>query len=315
MSDFTSDFWGLYIAVLTVVSIVACGWLLLAMSRTRAPMKGQPGGADTTGHTWDDDLAEYNNPLPRWWLWLFWITLVFSIVYLALYPGLGNVKGVWGWSSTGQYQREVEAVNKVVMPLYEKFLQQDLEQVAADAQARGMGERLFLNQCAQCHGSDAGGGKGFPSLRDEEWLYGGEPDKIKESILNGRRGVMPPLGAALGDEGVKNVVHYVRSLSGLAHDGLKAQLGKPLFAANCAACHGPEGKGMQALGAPDLTNKVWLYGSSEKEIEYGIVNGRNVTGESMPMPAHKDLLGEAKVHLLAAYVWGLSNRSAATAQK
>jgi cytochrome c oxidase cbb3-type subunit 3 len=315
MSDFTSDFWGIYITGVTLVSIIACGWLLWAVGKARVSAKPAADGKETTGHVWDGDLAEYNNPLPKWWLWLFIITIVFSLLYLVLYPGLGTMTGIWNWSSTGQYEKEVAEVNKVVQPLYERFSKQDLKVVAADQQARGMGERLFLNHCAQCHGSDAGGSKGFPSLRDEEWLYGGDPEKIKESILGGRKGVMPPLGAAIGDEGVKNVVQYVRSLSGLAHDSVKAQLGKPLFAANCSACHGPEGKGMQALGAPDLTNKVWLYGSSEKDITEGIMNGRNMTSATSPMPALKDTLGDAKAHLIAAYVWSLTNQPRAAAAK
>jgi cytochrome c oxidase cbb3-type subunit 3 len=313
MSDFTSGFWSVYITVITIVSIAACGWLVWVMSSAR----GGPGAAttETTGHTWDGDLAEYNNPLPRWWLWLFVITLVFGAVYLVMYPGLGTMKGVFGWTSAGQYRQEVDEVNKVVGPLYDKFLKQDLKAVAADPQALAIGERLFLNSCAQCHGSDAGGSRGFPSLRDAEWLYGGEPQQIEESILKGRNGVMPPFGQALGEEGTRNVVHYVRSLSGLAHDGLKAQLGKAQFSTICAACHGPEGKGNPALGAPDLTNKVWLWGSSEKDILETVTKGRRSAEGSSAMPAHASSLGEAKVHILAAYVWSLSNKPAAAAKQ
>ncbi|HEX4884849.1 MAG TPA: cytochrome-c oxidase, cbb3-type subunit III, partial [Casimicrobiaceae bacterium] len=188
----------------------------------------------------------------------------------------------------------------------------DIPAVAKDPQARAMGERLFLNNCAQCHGSDAGGAKGFPNLRDGDWLYGGEPARIVETITGGRMGVMPPQGAALGDEGVRNVVAYVRSLSGMTADPLKVQLGREKFMGTCAACHGPEGKGNPAIGAPNLTDKVWLYGSTEAAITETVVKGRNmnVSEGSLAMPSFKDVLGPARIHLVAAYVWGLSNAPA-----
>ena len=311
MSDFTSEFWNWWVVLGTVGAIGYCAWLLLATGRIKAKSAAAPGlQVGTTGHTWDGDLAEYNNPLPRWWLWLFWITIVFSLVYLALYPGLGRIPGMLGWTSTDAHAKESAAAAATINPLYEKYLAMDLKQVAADPQARAMGERLFLNHCAQCHGSDAGGSRGFPSLRDDDWLYGGAPETIRESIMNGRRGVMPALGSTLGAEGTKNVVAYVRSLSGLAHDGARARIGEPLFHQNCAACHGMEGRGNQAVGAPNLTDKIWLYGSSEAAITEGINKGRHVegVGEDMPMPAHKDTLGPGKVQVLAAYVWGLSNQ-------
>jgi cytochrome c oxidase cbb3-type subunit 3 len=310
MSDFTSDFWSLYVAGLTLVSILACGVLLFVMGRMRvqAPTRKTPGeGTDTTGHVWDEDLAENNNPLPRWWIWLFYITIVFSLGYLVFYPGLGNLPGMLGWTSAGAYANEVRASDERVGPLYAKYLAMDAKQVASDAQAHAMGERLFLTHCAQCHGSDAGGGKGFPDLRDPDWLYGGEPQTIKESITHGRNGIMPGFGAVLGAEGVKNVASYVRTLSGLPADGLRAQLGTPLFAQNCAACHGADGKGNPAVGAPNLSDRVWLYGSSEATIIETIGKGRGTASSVTRMPAHKDLLDEGKIHLLTAYVWGLSN--------
>jgi cytochrome c oxidase cbb3-type subunit 3 len=319
MSDFTSEFWNWYVIILTVASIAYCGWLLLQTSKAKV-QAGQPPAAvpgaqtvETTGHTWDGDLAEYNNPLPRWWMWLFWITIVFSLVYLVLYPGLGKIPGVLGWTSASAYAKEAGEMDAKTKPLYDKYLAMDLKAVAADPQAKAMGERLFLNYCAQCHGSDARGSRGFPNLADTDWLYGGDPEIVRESITNGRMGVMPPLGPGLGEEKVKNVAAYVRSLSGLPNDGLKAQLGKEVFMQNCAACHGPEGKGTQAMGAPNLTDRIWLYDSSEATISQGVNKGRHVglDGEHKPMPAHKDTLGPGKIQILAAYVWGLSNKTGA----
>jgi cytochrome c oxidase cbb3-type subunit 3 len=313
MSDFTSSFWDWWVIIGTIGSIGYCAWLLLVTGRMKvksgkaAPKAG--GQAELTGHTWDGDLAEYNNPLPRWWMWLFWITIVFSVVYLVLYPGLGRVPGVLGWTASDALAKESAAVDAKVKPLYDKYLAMDLKQVAADPQARAMGERLFLNSCAQCHGSDAGGSRGFPSLRDNDWLWGGAPETIRESITNGRMGVMPALGPVIGDDGTKNVAAYVRSLSGLAHDTLRGQLGKPLFEQNCAACHGMDGKGNQAVGAPNLSDPIWLYGSSEATIAEGINKGRhlNLDENHLPMPAHKASLGDGKIQILAAYVWSLSN--------
>jgi cytochrome c oxidase cbb3-type subunit 3 len=318
MSDFTSGFWSAYVAILTLVSILACGVLLYVMGKMRV----QPGakkaqgseGAGTTGHVWDEDLAEYNNPLPRWWMWLFYITIVFGLVYLALYPGLGRLPGILGWSSASAWAAERDSVDAKMKPVYEKYLAMDIKAVATDPQAHAMGERLFLNNCAQCHGSDAGGSKGFPNLRDHDWLYGGEPDAIKDSITNGRNGIMPPLGSVLGDAGVKNVASYVRSLSGLPHDKLRAELGKPQFMQICAACHGADGKGNPQLGAPNLTDAIWLYGSSEATIAETINKGRGQASAVTRMPAHKDLLDPGKIQLLTAYVWGLSNLKQGGAQ-
>jgi len=302
MADFTSDFWNLYIAVITVVSVLGCAVFLFAQTKRRTT----GDKVDTTGHVWDETLAEYNNPLPRWWMWLFYLTIVFSLAYLAFYPGLGSFHGSFGWSSTKQFEEEMAKANEQFGPLYDKYLKMELTAVAADAQAQQMGQRLFLNHCAQCHGSDAGGSRGFPSLRDGDWLWGGTPDLIKTSIAEGRRGMMPAQAANVGSsEDVKDVANYVLSLSGRTHDELRAQRGKAKFAI-CAACHGPEGKGNPALGAPNLTDKIWLYGGSEATIIETVTKGRNGI-----MPAHKELLGEAKVHLLAAYVLSLGKGSEA----
>jgi cytochrome c oxidase cbb3-type subunit 3 len=298
VSDFTSDFWSYYVAVITVVSIVACAVLLWTMSSSRVP--GQQVG--TMGHVWDENLEEYNNPLPNWWRWLFYITIVFGLAYLVLYPGLGEFAGTFKWTSTGQYEAEQARAAERYGPLFAKYSAMDIPAVAADPKAREMGQRLFLNYCAQCHASDAHGSRGFPNLGDNDWLYGGDPATIKATILNGRNGIMPPFGPVLGDEGVKDAAHYVLSLSGLTHDSLLASKGKALFAANCVACHGADGKGNAALGAPNLTDKVWLHGGGETTISETIRAGRN-----NKMPAWGEFLGEAKSHVLAAYVWSLSN--------
>ncbi len=297
MSDFVSNFWHWYVAVISVVSILGCAVLLYSQSMTR-PAKGQK--VELHGHVWDEDLTEYNNPLPRWWAWLFYITIVFSLGYLAVYPGLGNFGGTFNWTSTNEYEAEIKQANAEYAPLFDKYLKVDIATLAKDAKANAMGQRLFLNDCAQCHGSDAGGAKGFPSLRDKDWLYGGDPATIETSILGGRNGVMPALGAAIGGEpGIKEVANYVRSLSGLKHDAKLAEAGKAKFAI-CAACHGAEAKGNPAMGAPNLTDAIWLYGNSEETITETIRNGRNNM-----MPAQKERLGEAKIHLLAAYVYSL----------
>ncbi len=297
MSDFTSGFWSLYVAGLTLVSIVLCALLLVSMSKRR-----MPSDPDKTGHTWDEDLDELNNPLPRWWVWLFWITIGFSLGYLWIYPGLGTWKGGSNWSSVGQYREEVKVAEARYGPLYQKYAATDLKQLAADPEALAVGQKLFLNYCQQCHASDARGGKGFPNLTDDDWLFGGDPETIEATILNGRNSTMPAWGPVLGPEGVLDAANYVRSLSGLAHDAGRAERGKKAFATYCAACHGVEARGTPAMGAPNLTDKVWLFGASEASIVETITNGRSST-----MPAHKEFLGPARVHILAAYVYSLSH--------
>jgi cytochrome c oxidase cbb3-type subunit 3 len=300
MSDFTSPFWEIYISVMTIASIIACAVFLRSQSSKKVP-----GKVATTGHVWDEDLAEWNNPLPSWWRWLFYITIVFSLLYVVLYPGLGIFGGTLKWSAVGQYEQEQKRAEATFGPIYAKYAGMDVEKVAADPAAMAIGQNLYLNYCAQCHASDARGSKGFPNLTDGDWLYGGDPKAIKETILVGRNGVMPPMGAALGAEGTKDVAHYVMSLSGAPADSIRVARGKEKFLQTCAACHGAEGKGNHALGAPNLTDKVWLHGSGEAAIIETINNGRN-----NQMPAWKDFLGEQKIHVLAAYVWGLSNKPA-----
>lgn len=305
MSDFTSNFWALYVAGITVVSILACLLLLWFSGKAKA----MTAHDNTTGHVWDGDLREMNNPLPRWWAYLFVITIVFAFAYLALYPGLGTYQGKLGWSSTGQHQIEVDKGNAEVAPLYAKFTAMPPEQVAKDAQAMAIGERLYMNNCAQCHASDARGNKGFPNLTDNDWLGGGTHDIIKTTILQGRMGNMPPMAAAVGNsDDVKNLAQYVLSLSGSPSDSIKASLGKSKFAA-CAACHGMDGKGNQALGAPNLTDDIWLHGYGEAAIVSAINNGF-----ANQMPAQDKVLTPAQIHVLASYVWGLSNNSVVAAK-
>jgi len=294
MSDFVSDFWNLYVIVIVLASILACAVLLVVQGKaTFTPGK-------TMGHVWDETLEEYNNPMPKWWSWMFVITVVFALVYLVLYPGLGKFQGIFNWSSAGQHKEEVAKVDAQVKPLFDKYLKMDLKAVAADKQAMEMGKRLYMTYCMQCHGADARGSKGFPNLTDGDWLYGGEAEKIEESVASGRMGVMPPheqLGAAT----IKDLAAYVRALSNGQGESADVAKGKEAFtSAGCIGCHGPEGTGNQAMGAPNLTDKTWLYGSNEAVIIETITKGRQ-----NKMPAWKEFLGEGKVHVLAAYVYSL----------
>jgi cytochrome c oxidase cbb3-type subunit 3 len=308
MADFTSGFWDLFIAVLTLLSIIGCGILLWSQSVHKVNGAANPGG--TTGHVWDDDLTELNTPMPRWWMWLFYLTIIFGLGYLFLYPGLGSYAGQLGWRSSGEYRQELKMADAQYGPLFAGYAARELKEIAGDPQARAIGERLFLTYCAQCHGSDAQGSKGFPNLADKDWLYGGEPAAIKATIMRGRIGVMPPMGAALGsDKDIANVAHYVRSLSGRVADPIKVSFGKDKFGA-CIACHGAGGQGNHALGAPNLADQTWLYGGSAETIMETIRKGRTNS-----MPPFEEFLGEAKVHVLAAYVWGLSNPAVKPAAK
>jgi cytochrome c oxidase cbb3-type subunit III len=300
VSDFFNSGWAIFVAVATVVSLVACLALLIIAARRRVMADD-----NTTGHVWDEDLRELNNPLPRWWMWLFVITVAFAAIYLVLYPGLTVYDGSLKWTSAGQYDAEQDKAKAAMAPLYAKYAAMPAEELARDADAMGIGQRLFINNCAQCHGSDARGSKGFPNLTDDDWLWGGDLEAIKTSITQGRQGNMPPMAAAVGTgEDVRNVAHYVLSLSGSAHNNVYAQLGRDKFGA-CAACHGADGKGNQALGAPNLTDKVWLHGWGEQAIT-AIVTG----GKLNVMPAQDKLLTPEQIHVLAAYVWQLSRPTA-----
>ena len=301
MADFNSDFWHWYIAILTVISILACVWLIRWMTSGFE----HSDEVESTGHVWDGDLTELNNPLPRWWLGLFYITLAFGGFYLLLYPGLGNFGGLLGWTSKGQYEQEVEKVEAEVGPLFAGYQQTPILDLIEDENALKIGERLYLNYCATCHGSDARGARGFPNLRDNEWQWGGDPASIKTTLLNGRIAAMPSWEAALGGEsGVNEVTQYLLRLSNRATIDELADKGKAKYDTFCVACHGPGGKGNPALGAPNLTDDVWLYGGSITRINESLIKGRN--GQ---MPAFGEFLGEAKVHLLTAYIYGLSQEN------
>ena len=302
MSDFTSNFWSIYVAGISLIGIFACLLLLWMTARKKVASASD----NTTGHVWDEDLTEMNNPMPRWWMWMFVLTVIFALGYLVAYPGMGTYKGMLGWSQYGAYDEEVAKANAELEPLYARFSSMKPEEVAGDAQAMAIGERLFMNNCAQCHGSDARGSKGFPNLTDGDWIHGGDPATIHETLVKGRIGNMPPMAAAVGTpEDVRNLSHYVLSLSGSPHDSLRAALGKPKFAA-CAACHGMDGKGNYALGAPNLTDDIWLHGWGEEAIAAMINNGK-----VNQMPAQEGKLTPAQIDVLTAYVWNFSNQKSA----
>jgi len=300
MSDFVNSFWSIYVTVISLVSILACAVLLWRQSsHTHSP-------GETTGHVWDENLEEFSNPLPNWWRWLFYLTVIYALIYLAMFPGLGSYKGAFGWSSIGQYDAEEKQAELNYGPIFEKFRSQDIKTVAASTEGREAGQRLFMTYCSQCHGSDARGAKGFPNLTDKDWLWGGTSEKIKETLINGRDAMMPAKGLKpdLTPEQIVELANYVRSLSGLSADAGQAVKGKELFAVACAACHGPEAKGVPGV-APNLTDSHWLYGSSETDIVETITKGR-----VNRMPAFGEFLGEAKIHLLTAYVVSLGGSEA-----
>ncbi|MCL2021874.1 MAG: cytochrome-c oxidase, cbb3-type subunit III [Betaproteobacteria bacterium] len=311
MNDFTNPLVGIFVAVVAFVGVVGCMVFLWSQDNVGFTV------GKTTGHAWDENLEEYNNPMPRWWSWLFYITVIFSLGYLVWFPGLGPFKGVSGWCSQSyggreckddQYANEV----RLASTLLDKYKGQDIRALAANPEAMETGKRLFMTYCMQCHGADAGGKPGFPSLSDDDWLFGGEPEEILESVSHGRQGVMTA-NEYLGADTIKALAHYVLSVNGRPSDPVLAARGRDAYMgeAVCRTCHGDDMLGLKAFGAPNLTNNIWLYGSSEEEIIKGITYGRNVgDGRSTnnKMPAWKDFLGEDKVNLLAAYVYSLSNK-------
>lgn len=303
MSDFISSGWSWYVIAIVVFGLLFCAGVLLGAARHKVIYDAQGRVDKTTGHVWDGDLRELNNPLPRWWLFLFIITLAFAAGYLMLYPGLGDQKGSLGWTSVGQLDKEMQKAKVEQDKIFAGFKNASVEDLARDPKAHAIGERLFLNNCAACHGSDAKGNKGFPNLTDNDWLHGGSPDKIVETITHGRRGQMPVMAPAVGSsEEVRQVANYVLSLSGAGHNSIMAELGKAKFKQVCAACHGADGTGNQAIGAPNLTDKIWLHGFGED----AIVNMVN-KGKLNVMPAQETRLSEDQIKVLASYVWGLSH--------
>jgi cytochrome c oxidase cbb3-type subunit III len=296
MSDFLGSGWSIAIAAATLLGLFGCLALLIIAARRRVM-----AGDNTTGHVWDVDLRELNNPLPRWWMWLFVLSVVFSVAYLLLYPGLGSAAGRLQWSSAGAYREEQAQAQALTAPLYAAFAAKPVPVLARDAQAMAVGERLFANNCSACHGSDARGSKGFPNLADDDWLWGGSPERINETISKGRQGMMPPVAALVGNaDDVRNVADYVLSLSG-GPANLQSELGRSKFVV-CAACHGPQGRGNPAIGAPNLTDKTWLHGAGKAAVVAMITRGKTNV-----MPAHEERLSAEQIHVLTAYVWGLSN--------
>jgi len=293
-----SEFWSWWVILITVVNVFGC-WGLLLWTRK---IKGDGEEGETTGHVYDG-IEEYNNPLPKWWLNMFNICLVFSVGYLILYPGLGNFAGVLGWTQTGQHAEEVAVAKKTYEPLFAKYAAIPIAELSKVKQATEMGKRIFVNTCFGCHGSDARGNPGYPDLTDKDSLYGGTAASIEHSIVYGRTGIMPGFAASFNADQIDSLVQYVGKLSGNSVDNAKADAGKLLFDQQCFVCHASDGKGNIAMGAPNLTDDVWLYGGSWSNIAQSIKEGRK--GE---MPAHGDLLGKEKSHLVAAYVYSLSNK-------
>ena len=306
MSDFTSGFWPWYVGAISLVSILACALLLWIAGK--ATVTAHPGQVsdNTTGHVWDVNLREFNNPLPRWWMWLFILTVIFALAYLAIFPGIGTYKGLVNWSADHEHQQDVAQLQNQIAPIYAAFSSQPVEELAKDPRALAVGERLFMNNCSQCHGSDGGGSKGFPNLTNGNsgWLGERGAAHIVQTVTNGRTGMMPPMGAAIGGEAeMSEVAHYVLSLSGSPHNDIKAFSGKKLFSA-CAACHGVDGKGNKALGTPNLTDDYWLHGWGEAAIVSMIKNGKTNV-----MPAQAPKLTAEQIHVVAAYVLSLSKSS------
>ena len=295
-----TSFWNWWVILITVGTIIACFWLL-QWTKGISNRDEEGDGTGTTGHVWDEDLVELNNPLPRWWLQLFYITIASALIYLALFGGLGNIPGFLGWSQEGQYEAEVKAATEAQEAIFARYKQLDNEALMADAEANATGQRLFANSCAMCHGSDARGARSFPNLTDNDWLYGDSFDTVMQSIAEGRRGAMPVMVGGLDDGGINNLVAYVQSMSGQEVDADMAAEGKTNFDMLCVACHGVDGSGNQALGAPRLNDDIWLYGGETETIKKTVTEGRNGN-----MPVHKNLLSEDRRRLIAAYVLSLS---------
>ena len=292
-------FWAWFVAAGTIVFLVWAVWLI-SWSAKQGPQNKQD--EELVGHTWDGDIEEWNNPAPKWWLYLYFITIIWAVGYLILYPGIGVFEGVLGWSQESQYEQEMQTAAAKYEPIYERFAEMDFDALAADTDALALGGSLYASYCTTCHGSDARGARGYPNLADDDWLWGNSEAAITISIATGRNGIMTPWGQVLGgDEGVANMTRYVRSLSGLIEPDDAAASMQPMFATVCAGCHGADGTGNQLVGAPNLTDDIWLYGPSVQDVSTTIAEGRHGV-----MPAHGELLGENRTKILAAYVFSLS---------
>lgn len=288
--------WQLYVFIIVLGSFIAHFVFLRWSSSYKTDEK--PDANHTTGHRWDGDLEELNNPLPRWWLNLFQLTVVFGIAYLVFYPGSGIYDGALNWSQEQQYAEQVASAEARYSEIFASYAAQDFATLQQNSDAMTAGLNLFGNNCAQCHGSDARGAFGFPNLTDSDWLWDNSNEQIATTIRNGRNGVMPAWGAALGgDTGVTNMAHYVLSLSGLEHDADSATAGQAQYSLFCVACHGATGEGNTLLGAPNLKDDIWLYSASLDSIKQTIDQGRN-----NQMPAFGDALNEDKVKVLTAYI-------------
>jgi len=290
-----ASFWSMWVIVLTSVTILGITWILFA-NRKR---EEQPADK-TTGHV-ADGIEEYDNPLPAWWFYMFVITIVWGIGYLVMYPGMGNFPGLLGWTQLEQHENRVATADKKFRAMRDRYLALPIEEIAIDPAVRKMGMRMFASNCAQCHGADAKGSYGFPNLTDNDWIWGGSPSQIETSIRMGRQPAMPAWESVIGSQGVSDVSAYILSINGRQADSAQATAGAQVFQSYCVACHGADGTGNPALGAPNLKNGVWLYGGSPEQISHSVRAGRN--GD---MPAHQDTLSEDKIHILAAYVYGLS---------
>ena len=296
-----STFWNSVAIIVTIGSILACWWLLLW---TKGISDREEGDVDNTGHVWDNDLYELNNPLPRWWLHLFNITIVFAFIYLALYPGLGNIAGTLGWTQDKRYQGEMEKAQAQQSVIFARYESMTTQEMIEDEQAMDTGRRLFGQNCSMCHGSDGGGAYGFPNLTDQDWQWGEGYDNILTAITHGRQAAMPPWSAALGPDGVNEVTEYVMQLSGQEADAALAASGQQKFTVFCVACHGGDGTGNPIMGAPNLTDDIWMYRGDRPSVKEGLEFGRN--GK---MPSFQDQLSDDYRRILAAYVLGLSQDS------
>ena len=299
-----STFWSCWVIGLTVTNLVLLFWLLMA-NRRRAVTCNETGETKTTGHVYDG-IEEYDNPLPKWWFGLFLCTFIFTAGYLVVFPGLGLWKGVFGWTSVNELHADQAKGQAKYDETFGVFAKEPIAELAHNPEAMKMGNRLFVNNCSICHGSDGGGNTGFPNLTDKDWLYGGTPERIEETITKGRKAMMPAWGPILGETNITNVVEFVLKRAGREHDEAKAALGEQVFASNCAACHGADGKGNQQMGTPNLTDDIWLYGGEPATIRQTVRGGRNGV-----MPAHEETLKPERIHLLAAYVYSLSQDEAA----